>query len=363
MAFREGKVAKHDVPKRYHRFLPIETVGSILAVSPESLIVAGKKLVLLDADNTLLPWRAEELPAETKKWIADARAAGLQLCLVSNTRNKPRLERLSATIGIPFAVGKFKPSREMYDHALTKFEVTPEQAIMIGDQIFTDVLGANRAGVDAILVRQIDRNEFIGTRLVSRVGEKWIWRKLAQAMESEVDDLPIVEPTGIFHKRIVRQLAKFCIVGLSSFAIDYNIRMTLQFKSTWGEAPLSEATGNWMLAHLPGLNSLQITASDAFFPVAAGCGAALAIVNSFIWNRLWTFSIRGKEDAADQFKKFVIIAVSGLVLNVIFSSIFNHLIPGDAKTSARIATILTAGLVAIWNFLGQRLYAFRARTT
>jgi len=357
MGFRAGRIDKAEIPARYHQFLPTRTVNSVLDVIPAELVASGKTIVLLDADNTLLPWRAEDIPATTREWLTQAQAAGLQLCLVSNTRNKERLERLSQAMGIPFAVGRFKPSREMYDNALDRFDAEPDQAIMIGDQIFTDILGANRSGIDAILVRQMNKHEFIGTRLISRLGEKLIWRKLLDAMEEELDDLPIVEPTGFFHRRIVRQFAKFCIVGLTSFAVDYNIRMTLQFGTKVKGELLSQTGGQWMVSHVPFM--AQMSHTDAFFPVAAAAGASLAIINSFIWNRLWTFRIRSREEAGTQFSRFLIVSVGGLVLNVLLSSLFNHLIPGDPKMSARIATVMATGFVAIWNFMGQRLYAFR----
>ncbi len=361
MTFRPGKITKGGVHRRYHAFLPVQTVESILNVDPAELFAAGKSVVLMDADNTLLPWGSHDIPAETLEWLGRARAAGLQLCLVSNTRNRVRLKKLSESLGIPFAVGKFKPSREMYDHALELFSAKPSQAVMIGDQIFTDMWGANRAGIDGILVRQMHHNEFLGTKLVSRLGEKLIWRKIALALDGELDDLPIVEPTGFFRRRIVRQFTKFVIVGLTSFAIDYNVRMTLMFAIPSGDELLSQSAGRAMLNAVPSLSAISADPQGVFFPVAATSGALLAIVNSFVWNRLWTFKIKGKENAGQQFGKFFAVSIVGLMLNVLFSTLFNRVIPGDAKSAARIATVLAAGIVAIWNFAGQRLYAFRVK--
>jgi len=360
VGFKAGRITRDGLHKRYHAFSPVQTVLGIYEVPPVELVAAGKKVVMLDADNTLLPWRSEELSDVTRAWLADAKAVGLKLVLISNTRNKARLERLSAALGIPYAVGKFKPSREMYVHALEITGAKPEEAVMIGDQIFTDVWGANRAGVDSILVQPMHGREFLGTK-INRLGEKWIWRQLREAMESELDDLPIVEPTGFFHRRIVRQFAKFCIVGLTSFAIDYNIRMTLMYRTTSGDGLLSDRAGGWLHENIPFIFGRFTPVGDAFLPVAAGAGAAIAILNSFLWNRMWTFSIRGKEEAAQQFQKFVAISVSGLLLNVILTSIIQQIIPGDSKSSTRIATVIVAGIVAFWNFFGQRLYAFRAK--
>lgn len=358
MAFRTGRIAKEGLHPRLHKFAPARTVTTLQDIRPNDLFAEGKRLILLDADNTLLPWRSEDVPAETLTWLEEAKQAGCKLCLVSNTRNRERLNRLSLALGVEVAEGKFKPSREMYRFALEKFQVLPEEAVMIGDQIFTDVWGANRAGIESILLKPMARKEFIGTK-VNRIGEWFIWKRLHDAMEEELDDLPIVEPSGFFQRRVVRQFAKFCIVGLTSFAIDYNVRMTLQFQTTWGGELLSARVGEWLQLNMPFFFA-KFSPAEAFFPVAAATGAALAIVNSFIWNRFWTFGVRGKDEAATQFAKFLAISLTGLCLNVLVSSTIIHLLPGDPKNNARIATVLAAGVVAFWNFFGQRLYAFRS---
>lgn len=359
MSLPFGLFARKSVHPRWRRFCPVRSVPVITAIQPIDLVDAGKKLVMLDADNTLLPWRGEEFAPETLAWIESCRIAGLELCLLSNTRNRERLMRLSETLKIPFAEGKFKPSPTMYGWALQKFNVDASQAVMIGDQLFTDVWGANRAQIEAILVKPIGQREFVGTK-VNRFFEKFVSSQIVHALEAEsYDDFPVVEPTGIFHSRLVRQIAKFCIVGGSSFVIDYCIRLSLYEKAMSGRELLSEKVGAQLREGVPMLFQFAHENREAFFPIAAFCGASVAIVNSFFWNRKWTFNITSKDDAFRQFRKFVIISVVGLILNVVLSGLFNAILPGDHRQSARIATFLAAGFVAVWNFLGQRLYAFR----
>jgi putative flippase GtrA len=165
----------------------------------------------------------------------------------------------------------------------------------------------------------------------------------------------------MWRRTVVRQFAKFCVVGVASFVIDYGIRMVLLFGVPCGQTKLGNAFGGWLRSCLPAIFAYADKNVAAALPVFATFSASVAILNSFFWNRSWTFRIRGREDAAAQLRRFVLISVIGLVLNVLFSTAFDRVIPGPEKTRAGIATVLAAVLVAIWNFVGQRLYAFRKR--
>ncbi|MCW5943660.1 MAG: YqeG family HAD IIIA-type phosphatase [Fimbriimonadaceae bacterium] len=171
--------------KRVWRLLrgvsPLRIVADIRAIDPTALAAAGKKLVLLDVDNTLVPWRKEEIPVWVFDWLAQGRAEGLSFCILSNTRHPERLGRLSERLGVPFLRGRFKPNPAMYHMALTKFGASPAEAVMVGDQLFTDVLGANRSGIDAIWVHPMTKKDFIGTKL-SRLGERLISRHLRRRL-------------------------------------------------------------------------------------------------------------------------------------------------------------------------------------
>lgn len=359
MSFRTGRFDQERVSGRLRGFCPDEAAESMLHLDPQQLVSAGKRLVLMDADNTIVLWRSEEVNPEIEQWIAQAKAAGLHICLVSNTRNRERLARLSEKLGVEAAEGKFKPSRSMYQWAMDHFKVGPSETLMIGDQLLTDVFGANRAGIDSVLVKPMGQREFIGTR-VNRLGEKYLLSRLAHALEvAGSDDLEVVPHTGFFQRRIVRQFVKFCIVGGSSFIIDSGIRLILMEKVHIGERLLSDVWGEQMLANAPWIAAFAKSGHGAFFPFAATCGAVVAIINSFIWNRSWTFQIKGTEERLQQFRRFFIISGIGLALNVAFSALFYRILPGERDVAWKVATLCAAIVVAFWNFFGQRLYAFR----
>ncbi|MBL8049443.1 MAG: YqeG family HAD IIIA-type phosphatase [Chthonomonas sp.] len=326
---------------------------------PSEIAASGYKLVLLDVDNTLVPWRGEEFSPEVSAWVADAKAAGLQLCIISNTKRPERLARLSEILGIEAMRGKFKPSREMFLAAMKKFNSEPAQTLMIGDQLFTDILGGNRSGIATIWVRQMGESEFAGTRHISRRAERLVTGRLYQALKEEDDDLPIVPREGIFQRRIVRQVMKFLIVGGSSFAIDMTIRFLLLRVAHWNGELLAEPVGRWMLEHFPAaLSHIKEPAKAAVYPAAALAGC-IAILNSFYWNRRWTFGIHGKDEMRQQVRRFFILSISVLIINALISGSLNNVLPGHPNRSLFVATFVATAVGAVCNFLGQRLWAFR----
>lgn len=159
-----------------HRYCP----NGVTEIAPSELVELGIRAVLLDLDNTLVGWQRLDIPTEVRQWLQSLRDAGLQLYLVSNTRYGRRLQALSQRLGIPYVRRAWKPRRRGFRAALQAMGVEPGQTAMIGDQMFTDVLGGNRLGLYTIMVRPLVPREFFGTRL-SRAVEcrllSWFRRK------------------------------------------------------------------------------------------------------------------------------------------------------------------------------------------
>jgi len=124
-------------------------------ISPNALAERGIKLVLADLDNTLAPYKVEQPPAETVAWKQALEANGIQLFLLSNSRKPGRAQRFAQKLGIPYQGHSGKPKRAGYLRAMERMGASPEQTVMVGDQIFTDTLGANHAGVTPLLVEPI----------------------------------------------------------------------------------------------------------------------------------------------------------------------------------------------------------------
>jgi HAD superfamily phosphatase (TIGR01668 family) len=150
--------------------------GGVADIAPEQLRERGIRAVLLDLDNTLVGWQRHDVPDAVLGWLDALRAEGLRLCLVSNTRFGRRLESLSQRLRIPFVRRAWKPRRRGFAAALESLGVRAEETAMIGDQMFTDVLGGNRMGLYTVMVRPMARREFVGTR-ISRVFERFLLRR------------------------------------------------------------------------------------------------------------------------------------------------------------------------------------------
>lgn len=360
--FRSGKFSRESVGGPLKMLTPDEAFEHYTDIPLSELAAEGIRLVLLDVDNTLVPWQSNDLTEELQSWIADGKQLGLAFCIISNTHNKQRIKWLGEQLGIGYVEGRIKPSAEMFERAMEKFGVGPAETIMVGDQLLTDVWGANRSGVRAYWVRPIANREFVGTK-VNRLFERFIRSRIYSVLQEEEDDLPIVPKTGIFQSRIARQFAKFCIVGGTSFIIDAGLHRFLLFHASIGGVPVADIVGSWWTGMVqPSPEHVKEVAHNAAFTVFKVFSAGIAILNSFIWNRRWTFSIKGREDRAAQLMKFIVVSVIGMVLNVVVASMVNQSLGTSVGHRWTIATIIAAAVVAIWNFSGQRLWAFRKRS-
>jgi len=156
--------------------LPKLYVESIFCLDLEKLKALGIDTIITDLDNTLVPWVEHEANPTLLAWLEQLRARGFKVCLVSNALEQ-RIAHFRQVLGIPGLSKANKPSRRAFLQALDLLGSRPEQAAMIGDQVFTDVLGGNRLGLYTILVVPLCRREFLGTRVL-RLVERVILRNL-----------------------------------------------------------------------------------------------------------------------------------------------------------------------------------------
>ena len=135
--------------------IPRGVYPSVTSLDPQALAAKGIRLVLADLDNTLVPYK-EPLPsAEIAAWKEALAAAGIQLFLLSNSRRPGRVQRFAQTLDLAYQGRSGQPKKAGYLRAMERMGCTPQQTVMVGDQIFTDTLGANGAGVVPLLVEPI----------------------------------------------------------------------------------------------------------------------------------------------------------------------------------------------------------------
>ena len=121
-------------------------------IEGQALAARGVKLLLCDLDYTLAPKYVPRPDEALRTWLADMERAGVRVMILSNNRSSARVERFCRDLGIDYVGHAGKPSVRGYRQAIEKAGVTPAQTAMLGDKLLTDVLGANRSGVLAVMV-------------------------------------------------------------------------------------------------------------------------------------------------------------------------------------------------------------------
>lgn len=149
---------------------------SIYQITPELLLSRGITLLLMDLDNTLSTYDVDLATDGLLHWMDTLQSAGIDLFLVSNNRTD-RAAIFAESAGLPLVKRAKKPSPRGLLLAMERAGKTPEETAMVGDQIFTDVLGANRAGVFSIVVKPL---AFMPIRFALRYGAEIPFRLLAK---------------------------------------------------------------------------------------------------------------------------------------------------------------------------------------
>lgn len=121
-------------------------------IDPAFFTRHGIRLLLCDLDYTLAPKYVPRPDEALRTWLADMERAGVRVMILSNNRSSARVERFCRDLGIDYVGHAGKPSVRGYRQAMEKAGVTPAQTAMLGDKLLTDVLGANRSGVLAVMV-------------------------------------------------------------------------------------------------------------------------------------------------------------------------------------------------------------------
>ncbi len=117
------------------------------------------KALILDVDNTLIDYQ-KNLSKSVEKWAKDLKGQGTKLYILSNTNNKEKVEKVANILGIPYISFAKKPLKSGFLKVQNNLKENPQNIAIVGDQVFTDVIGGNRCNMFTILVDPIDKKEF-----------------------------------------------------------------------------------------------------------------------------------------------------------------------------------------------------------
>ena len=145
-------------------------------VTPDRVRALGCKAVLIDADNTSsYDLTTEPLPG-TEDWVASMKEAGIPVLLLSNAK-AARAKVLADHYGIPVIGTAAKPLLHGFWRAARMFHTSPNELLMLGDQLFTDILGANLAGCRSVWVEPYEADKREGFFLFKRKLERLVSRR------------------------------------------------------------------------------------------------------------------------------------------------------------------------------------------
>lgn len=143
----------------FEQFFPKEYLDSTYEIDFERRYAEGKRGIIFDIDNTLVP---HGLPADQRaiELFERLKSIGYQTVLLSNNK-EPRVKSFAEQVDSLYIYKSGKPMPAGYEKALELMQIEKSQALFIGDQIYTDVWGAKRCGIDTILVKPIHPKEEI----------------------------------------------------------------------------------------------------------------------------------------------------------------------------------------------------------
>jgi len=148
--------------------LPKVITRELTDITPEFLKNKKIRLLMMDFDNTIVPYTTSIPTEKMESWLKMMVASDITICVVSNSK-RDRVKIFCDQYGIPCITHAKKPFSKGIRECLNKFQIPDAESALVGDQIFTDTLGGNCAGVTSILVKAIDNHN--------------IWLKLRHVVE------------------------------------------------------------------------------------------------------------------------------------------------------------------------------------
>lgn len=136
----------------------------------------GIRGLIFDLDNTITPWHQYAANDEIIRWFEQVRQYGFQACILSNS-GEAKTAQVSEWLDVPVLSDSRKPRAYGFRRAGRLLQLPPRHLAMIGDQIFTDIWGGNRAGLFTILTEKLADEEFWGTKNISRRLERLVKRR------------------------------------------------------------------------------------------------------------------------------------------------------------------------------------------
>ncbi len=139
-------------------------LNSVIDINATLLKKNKLEALILDVDNTLIDYY-KNLIEGAEDWCENLKSEGIKCIILSNSNKKEKVETVAKKLGIKYIMFAKKPLKSGFKRALEKLEMKPEQVAVVGDQIFTDVVGAKRMKMFSILVKQVGEKDIFITKV------------------------------------------------------------------------------------------------------------------------------------------------------------------------------------------------------
>lgn len=139
-------------------------LDSVIDINATLLKKNKLEALILDVDNTLIDYY-KNLIDGAEDWCENLKSEGIKCIILSNSNKKEKVETVAKKLGIKYIMFAKKPLKSGFKRALEKLEMKPEQVAVVGDQIFTDVIGAKRMKMFSILVKQVGEKDIFITKV------------------------------------------------------------------------------------------------------------------------------------------------------------------------------------------------------
>ena len=143
-------------------FYPDAYLNKVQEITIQFLLEKKIKALILDVDNTLIDYY-KYLSEDIVKWANELQGQGIKLYILSNTNKKEKVEMVANKLEIPYKLFANKPSKKGFKKIQEELKLESENIGVVGDQIFTDVIGGNRSNMFTILVDPVTKKDYFYT--------------------------------------------------------------------------------------------------------------------------------------------------------------------------------------------------------
>ncbi len=145
-------------------FYPKEYFESVKDITIEFLTQNNIKALILDVDNTILDFD-KKIPEGIENWCENLKKQGIKFCILSNSNKEEKVKMVAEKLNLPYFNLATKPFKRGFKKAIKLLNEKEANIAAVGDQIFTDVIGANRCKLYSILVKPIAKKDLLVTKI------------------------------------------------------------------------------------------------------------------------------------------------------------------------------------------------------